>query len=267
MHTPKNTSAGLNMSIDEFYTYLLYFMFGFSAITFFSSFFFTTPYGRHKEKKAWVEFPPLPGWILLESPCLFAAVLTFFLSGGNSNALVPLIFICIWQSHYFYRSVIFPISVVNKNSKPVALSGIGFGIVFNSINGFLNGYAFAHAEHLLDSSWLTTPYFIGGITLMIIGLSINITSDKILKNLRKPGESAYKIPRGGLYRWISVPNYFGEIIEWTGLALAACTPASLVFLLFTIANLLPRALAHHKWYQEKFADYPKDRKAIIPFIL
>jgi hypothetical protein len=57
------------------------------------------------------------------------------------------------------------------------------------------------------------------------------------------------------------------MIEWTGLALAACTPASIAFLLFTIANLLPRALAHHKWYQQKFADYPKDRKAIIPFIL
>ncbi|NCX34980.1 MAG: hypothetical protein EBX23_06415, partial [Proteobacteria bacterium] len=29
----------------------------------------------------------------------------------------------------------------------------------------------------------------------------------------------------------------------------------------------PRALAHHKWYQEKFSDYPKSRKAIIPGII
>jgi protein-S-isoprenylcysteine O-methyltransferase Ste14 len=255
------------MTIDTLYQYLLYFLFGFSAITFISSFFYTTPYGRHKEKKALVEFPPLPGWILLESPCLFAAALTFFFSGGNTEALVPLIFICIWQSHYFYRSLLFPILVVNKNSKPVALSGIGFGIFFNSLNGFLNGYAFSHAEHLFDNSWLTTPYFIAGILLMIVGVSINIQSDRILKKLRGPGETGYKIPQGGLYRFVSVPNYFGEIIEWLGLAIAACTPAALAFLLFTIANLFPRALAHHKWYKEKFADYPKERKAIIPFIL
>lgn len=255
------------MSLAEIHQDLLYFLLGFSAITFISSFFFTTPYGRHKEKKSLVEFPPLSGWILLESPCLFAAALTFYFSGGNNTALVPLIFICIWQTHYFYRSFLFPILVVNKNSKRVGLSGIAFGIVFNSLNGFLNGYAFAHAEHLTDPSWLTSPFFIVGIALMVIGVSINIQSDRILKNLRGPGDTGYKIPRGGLYRYISVPNYFGEIIEWTGLAIAACTPASLAFLLFTIANLFPRALARHKWYQEKFEDYPKERKAIIPFVL
>ncbi len=198
--------------------------------------------------------------------CLFAAALTFFLSGGHSDALVPLIFICIWQTHYFYRSIIFPLRVA-KGSKPVGLSGAAFGIVFNSINGFLNGYAFSHSEHLLDASWLTTPYFMVGIALMVIGVSINIKSDTILRNLRKPGDSGYSIPRGFLYRWISVPNYFGEMIEWLGLAIAACTPAALAFFLFTVANLFPRALAHHKWYLQKFPDYPKERKAIIPFVL
>lgn len=102
---------------------------------------------------------------------------------------------------------------------------------------------------------------------MALGLAININSDTILRNLRKPGESGYKVPQGGLYRWISVPNYFGEIIEWIGLCIAAMTPAALAFALFSIANLLPRALAHHQWYKKTFDDYPKDRKAIIPFIL
>ncbi|NRB40714.1 MAG: 3-oxo-5-alpha-steroid 4-dehydrogenase, partial [Pseudomonadales bacterium] len=198
------------MHIDEIYQYLLYFLFGFSALSFVGSFFFTTPYGRFKTTKNKFDFPPLPGWLLLESPCLFAALITFFYSGGNTTAIVPLVFICIWQSHYFYRSVIFPLRV-SKGSKPVNLSGIIMGVTFNSLNGFLNGYAFSHSEHLLDASWMSTPYFIVGIALMIIGLSINIYSDTILKNLRKPGETGYKIPHGGLYRFISVPNYLGEI--------------------------------------------------------
>ena len=153
------------MTLAELHQDLLYFLFGFSAITFVSSFFFTTPYGRHKDKKAMVEFPPLLGWILLESPCLFAAALTFYFAGGNNSALVPLIFICIWQTHYFYQSVLFPLWVINPNSKPVALSGILFGIVFNSLNGFLNGYAFAHAEHLTDTNWLSSPFFIIGMIM------------------------------------------------------------------------------------------------------
>jgi len=43
--------------------------------------------------------------------------------------------------------------------------------------------------------------------------------------------------------------------------------AGLTFLIWTIANLLPRAMNHHKWYIENFENYPKDRKAIIPKLL
>ena len=254
------------MTLHGIYQTLLYSIFFLAALMFISSFFLTTPYGRFKTSNSRWDFPPVTGWLLLESPCLFAASLTFFLSGGQSTALVPLIFICLWQTHYFYRAVIFPLRV-SRGSKPVALSGILAGIFFNSVNGFLNGYAFAHSPHLLDESWLTTPYFIFGVGFMVIGVSINIYSDNILKKLRKPGETGYKIPRGGLYRWISAPNYFGEMMEWGGLALASATPASLAFFFFTIGNLFPRAIAHHRWYREKFNDYPDERKAIIPYLI
>jgi 3-oxo-5-alpha-steroid 4-dehydrogenase 1 len=32
-------------------------------------------------------------------------------------------------------------------------------------------------------------------------------------------------------------------------------------------NLLPRALSHHKWYNEEFDGYPPERKAVVPFVL
>lgn len=41
----------------------------------------------------------------------------------------------------------------------------------------------------------------------------------------------------------------------------------MAFLVFTAANLIPRAIAHHAWYQSAFVDsYPVERKAIIPFL-
>ena len=47
----------------------------------------------------------------------------------------------------------------------------------------------------------------------------------------------------------------------------AWTWAGAAFAFFTTANLLPRALAHHRWYHEKFPDYPRERKAIVPGLL
>ncbi|NTV19491.1 MAG: 3-oxo-5-alpha-steroid 4-dehydrogenase, partial [Bacteroidales bacterium] len=40
----------------------------------------------------------------------------------------------------------------------------------------------------------------------------------------------------------------------------------LSFVVWSIINLLPRALHHHKWYKATFSDYPTTRKALIPFI-
>ena len=69
-----------------------------------------------------------------------------------------------------------------------------------------------------------------------------------------------------MFRWISCPNYFGEILEWSGWALASWTLAGVAFAIFTFANLAPRARAHHQWYQQYFLDYPQNRKALIPKI-
>jgi 3-oxo-5-alpha-steroid 4-dehydrogenase 1 len=89
----------------------------------------------------------------------------------------------------------------------------------------------------------------------------------VLRALRAPGERGYKIPKGGLYEWVSCPNYLGEMIEWTGWALATWSVAGLAFAVYTIANLAPRAVAHHRWYRMQFPEYPPGRKAIIPFVL
>jgi hypothetical protein len=35
---------------------------------------------------------------------------------------------------------------------------------------------------------------------------------------------------------------------------------------WTAANLVPRAVANHRWYREKFSEYPARRKALIPLL-
>lgn len=138
-------------------------------------------------------------------------------------------------------------------------------IFFNLMNGFLNGYYLGNfVSYAVD--WLYAPQFIVGFILFIAGFYINNKSDTMLLNLRKPGETGYKIPRGFLFEKVSCPNHLGEIIEWSGFAIMTWNIASFSFALWTFANLAPRSEAHHKWYKEKFEDYPKERKAVIPFL-
>jgi steroid 5-alpha reductase family enzyme len=115
----------------------------------------------------------------------------------------------LWEAHYIHRAFIYPFSLRGDKMMPVSV--ILMAITFNLMNAFLNGrYVFTLSTQY-TTHWLTDPRFIGGIALFVIGYLINRSSDRILYNLRAPGETGYKIPQTGLYRWISSPNYFGEI--------------------------------------------------------
>ena len=82
------------------------------------------------------------------------------------------------------------------------------------------------------------------LSIFILGMTINIHSDKILLDISRE-KKGYQIPHGGFYKWISSPNYFGEMIEWIGWAIMTWSLSGFVFALWTIFNLLPRALKHH----------------------
>lgn len=55
-------------------------------------------------------------------------------------------------------------------------------------------------------------------------------------------------------------------MEWFGFALAAWSLPAFAFAVFTFANIGPRAASHHQWYLKKFPDYPRNRRAVIPFV-
>ncbi|RLD40568.1 MAG: 3-oxo-5-alpha-steroid 4-dehydrogenase, partial [Bacteroidetes bacterium] len=148
---------------------------------------------------------------------------------------------------------------------PLAI--VGLAILFNIFNGFFNGYWFGYLTPRYDNSWLLEPKFIAGAVLLLTGMLINVSSDQKLLSLRKGEHTGYYIPYGGMFKYVSSPNLFGEILEWLGWAMMSWCLPSFSFALWTMANLLPRALDHHRWYRKRFPDYPKERKAVIPFIL
>lgn len=101
--------------------------------------------------------------------------------------------------------------------------------------------------------------------LFLVGMWVNLWADRVLVGLKREG-GGYKVPRGGLFEMVSCPNYFGEVVEWLGWAVMTWSWVGFGFFLYTCANLVPRARASHKWYLRKFDDYPKGRKAVVPFL-
>lgn len=236
-----------------------------AVVIFIYLFFFPAPYGRHAKKGWGPEISSRTGWILMEAPASLLFVLYAIIGNREINVTLAL-FIIIWQSHYLHRAFIYPFTLKQAHDMPISISLSG--LLFNVINTYIQGrWLFSIAPPwLYDNSWLTDPRFIAGTAVFVIGYAINKHADYVLKNLRKPGEKGYKIPRGGMYRFISCPNYFGELVEWCGWALLTWSLPGLVFAVWTAANLVPRAYQHHRWYKKTFSDYPAERKAVIPFL-
>lgn len=239
---------------------------GLAIAVHFTMFFVTAPFGRHTSDKWGLMINNKVGWFVMELPSLLIMVYFLAYRDNTAETFVWILF-SLWIFHYINRTIVYPLRI-KATEKKMPMFIVFNAIIFNVVNAGINGYFFAYiaTSEQYNKEWLTSPHFITGLIVFFSGMLINMKSDTILIGLRKKGETGYRIPRGFLFDYISSPNLFGEIIEWTGFALMAWNLPALSFAVWTFANLVPRALNHHNWYKEKFSDYPKERKAVFPFI-
>jgi hypothetical protein len=175
--------------------------------------FVAAPYGRY-ERAGWG--PTLPatiGWIVMELPAvvLFTAI---FFSGDHRFELAPVVLLSLWQVHYLNRTFVFPFRMrAPERRMPVLVMLLGVG--FNVLNAYVNARWIGHLGSY-RSLWLTDPRFLVGATLFLAGWFGNLHADAILRNLRKPGDGGYAVPRGGLFRWVSAPNYLCHRVDRVG---------------------------------------------------
>eukprot|EP01104_Vermistella_antarctica_P016368 TRINITY_DN5554_c0_g1_i1.p1 TRINITY_DN5554_c0_g1~~TRINITY_DN5554_c0_g1_i1.p1 ORF type:complete len:292 (+),score=40.40 TRINITY_DN5554_c0_g1_i1:35-877(+) len=215
--------------------------------------------------------PSKLGWFAMESPNVFmAAYFYLYASSAPFEELANKVLVAMFVIHYVQRSMIYPLLQQSPAPQPIEITVMSW--LFCMANSYIQLrplYQFrAYTEE-----WLSNPCFIVGAVLFAVGFAINIQSDQILRDLRKhrkvdaSGKGAYEIPRGGLFEYVSSANYFGELVEWTGFAIASWSFGGLTFVAFSFFNLAPRAVQNHKWYHDHFGDaYPKERKALIPFL-
>jgi hypothetical protein len=223
------------------------------------------PYGRHGRPGWGPTVAAKLAWVLMEAPSPLGMVLLFFLGRGSGDR-VAIVFLGLWLGHYGYRTVIFPL-LLPSTARPMPVVVVASGAAFNLVNAYLNGGWLFFLAEPRAATWLASPRFLVGVCLFVGGLVVHGLADRELRQLRRAAGGEYGVPRGPLFRLLSCPNYFGEIVEWTGFALAAWSPGGLLFALWTAANLVPRAIHHHRWYRQHFPDYPRSRRAVVPFVL
>lgn len=232
-----------------------------STLVFLVIFKIRAPYGRHSNNKWGKTMDNRWAWFIMEFPALVMCPLFVFLGPGEKSDLTWLL-VGLWSIHYLNRTLVFPFRLRTAGKKmPLAI--VFSALFFNGMNGFLNGYFLGFLAPEVES--LLTVNVVIGLVIFFAGMTINHITDTKLIGLRKE-QKGYQVPRKWLFEVISCPNHFGEIIEWIGFAIIAWSLPALTFAIWTFCNLVPRALNHHDWYQERFADYPKKRKAIIPWI-
>lgn len=181
------------------------------------------------------------------------------------------ILISAWLIHYTNRAIIYPLRA--NSMAPIHIVTFICSVFFNIINGYTNGMWVGRHSNSADMQ------FWCGMAIWATGLVSNIYHDSLLFHLRSKNQQEkknedstkakkYFIPYGGLYEYISCPNYFSESVEWLGYCIASHgSIPSVIFFFSTVANLFPRAWRTHGWYKKQFNTYPSNRKAVIPFLI
>ena len=255
------------------YDTLLAIGFVFATLILLSSFKGTAKYGgRFGVKGKGVKLGPKVGWIVMELPGLMVFPVIFFM-GDNAMQPVPLFFLGVWLIHYANRALINPLlmRVQPGTQSSFDISVVFFGWVTLTLHGYFNAAYLSQLGDHFDTGWFGDPRFIAGLTIYAFGFTLNVYSDYVLRNLRSenpsPDEPRYRIPYGGGFRWVTCPQYLGEILSFTGIAVMTWNLGAVFILTMTVANLVPRAMYTHRWFHKNFENYPEERRAVIPYVL
>jgi 3-oxo-5-alpha-steroid 4-dehydrogenase 1 len=250
------------MSEQAVFEPLLYVWLMLAVITFVALLRRPAPYGRHADQCPGPCVNATIGWVLMEMPASLLFLL-WFLLGTSPRSITALVFFVMWQAHYVDRAFVYPFTL-GRSAHPVPLLIVALSMLFNSVNTYINGrYLFTFSGGYPDA-WLLDARFWGGLALFGGGYLLNRHADRALRRARLSTGLRYCRLDDGIFRAICCPNYLGEILIWTGWAIATWSLAGLSFAVWTAANLVPRARAHLGWCRSHFDGYPVNRRALIP---
>ncbi|XP_017782758.1 PREDICTED: probable very-long-chain enoyl-CoA reductase art-1 [Nicrophorus vespilloides] len=173
-----------------------------------------------------------------------------------------------WSMHYIKR-LLETIFIHRFSHGTMPLSNL-----FKNCSYYWGFAAFVayHVNHPKFTQPIYPQMFVG---LLIFGFSElgNLSIHILLRNLRPAGTTTRKIPVPDgnpltrLFNLVSCPNYTYEYTAWLGFSIMTSCIPSFLFAFAGMFQMTIWALGKHRNYKKEFPNYPKQRKAIIPFIL
>lgn len=198
----------------------------------------------------------------------------YSLAGDEISTFVALVLIFLQIFRRFYETHF--IQIFSKKSKI-------------NILHYLVGYL--HYYGMILAILAHAPGFVGGTPLSLIYLrqltDIRIIvcsavflyawvhqflSNLILINLRKNKSGSvvtekHLMPTGGYFELLSSPHMFFELVIYVAIwGLLYRNRTFFFVVLFVLGNQMEVAHFTHKWYQQTFPQYPKKRRAFIPYL-
>ena len=194
-------------------------------------------------------------FILYFLPMLTADLASFWLI--HDASLVQILVIAAINIHFLKRCL--EVLYLHKYSGPINVATVIQIAAAYSLATFLLAYLNRSPIETVDTLFLV------GMVLFGVGQIFNFYHHKLLADLRTDDKN-YRIPSGGLFDLVTAPHYLMELSAWLGMALMSRHLAAYMVFVWTCSYLLARAMRTHEWYQEKFKDYPRERRVILPFL-
>ncbi|EYU38075.1 hypothetical protein ABFS82_06G158100 [Erythranthe guttata] len=212
--------------------------------------------GKITEK---AKVPSKLGMIVLYTPAFLAGVSSFFLfpvTDLRFNLLRSAVTV-----HFFKR--VLEVLFVHKFSGSMDLEAM----ITISLSYLASASTMIYSQELvqgLPEPAIDLKYI--GVPLFLVGIGGNFYHHFLLSKLRTGAEKQYKIPQGGFFSLVICPHYFFEILGFFGICCISQTMYPFAFTMGTTFYLMGRSYATREWYKSKFEDFPKDVKALIPYI-
>lgn len=215
--------------------------------------------GNKPLAKQGVKISSRTGMLILYTPAFLAGLVSFFVLPGADLRLVLLKFAVTF--HFFKRDL--EVLFVHKYSGSMILGSVIL----------ITGFYFSAAAGLIGVQYLSLGLPEPSIDLKYIGLIIyvvgiigNFYHHSILSKLRNNNDKGYKIPQGGLFGLVICPHYLFEILIFVGLSFISQTPLAFACTFGDTLYLIARSYETRKWYVNKFEDFPKHTKCVIPYV-
>ncbi|XP_058789003.1 polyprenol reductase [Phymastichus coffea] len=170
-----------------------------------------------------------------------------------------------YESHY--------ISVFSDSTINLSVYIIGFTHYFGGILSIVGESQSIDKDSTIHLNWSNLTWLeYTCASIFILSTYLQLRTNIILSNLRKNEKGVvitkqHKIPRGELFEYITAPLQFTEIILYLCMSIILREGSTFHYVtLWTVANQVECSYLAHTWFLNKFKDYPKSRKMIVPYI-